>query len=149
MCSYCGCQAITVIGRFMAEHDDVVNALTALRTACGRGDLPATVAAVEAMTSLLHPHTHAEEVGLFAVMGADEEFHDHIEVLCGEHRGLDDLLDAIAAGGFDRFDAFERALRAHIEKEDNGLFPAAAIALSGPDWDRVEALTPPPQLSRP
>lgn len=145
MCSYCGCQAITVIGRFMAEHDDVVNALTALRSACSRSDAAAAVAAVHTMSGLLHPHTHAEEVGLFAVMGEDEEFHDHIEVLCGEHRLLDDLLDAIATGAFDRFDAFERALRAHIDKEDNGLFPAAAIALSGPDWDRVDSLTPPPR----
>jgi hemerythrin-like domain-containing protein len=145
VCSYCGCQAITVIGRFMAEHDDVVNGLTALRSACAAEDAPATVAAVQVMAGLLHPHTHAEEVGLFAVMGQDEEFHDHIDVLCGEHRGLDGLLDELAAGAFDRFGAFERALRAHIDKEDNGLFPAAAIALSGPDWDRVDALTPPPR----
>ena len=145
MCSYCGCQSITVIGRFMAEHDDVVNALTALRAACAAEDRASTVAAVHVMAELLHPHTHAEEVGLFAVMGEDEEFHDHIGVLCGEHRHLDDLLDELAAGGFGRFEAFEVALRAHIEKEDNGLFPAAAIALSGPDWDRVDSLTPPPR----
>lgn len=143
MCSYCGCQAITVIGRFMAEHEDVVNALSALRSACVRTDAAAALAAVRVMAGLLRPHTRAEEVGLFAVMGEDEEFHEHIDVLCGEHQMLDDLLDAIASGAFDRFDAFERALRAHIDKEDNGLFPAAAIALSGPDWDRVDALTPP------
>ena len=144
MCSYCGCQSITVIGRFMAEHDDVINALTALRAACAHEDADATVVAAGAMGTLLHPHTHAEEVGLFTVMGEDEEFHEHIDVLCGEHRMLDDLLDAIAAGAFDRFEPFEHALRAHLDKEDNGLFPAAAIALSGPDWERVESLTPPP-----
>ncbi len=144
MCSYCGCQSITVIGRFMAEHDDVVNALTALRAACTRHDRAATVAAVDLLATLLQPHTHAEEVGLFAVMGEDEEFHDHIGILCGEHRTLDELLRSLRGGAFDRFEEFELVLRRHIDKEDNGLFPAAAIALSGPDWDRVTDLTPPP-----
>ena len=26
MCSYCGCDSITVIGRFMNEHVEIVNA---------------------------------------------------------------------------------------------------------------------------
>ena len=34
---------------------------------------------------------------------------------------------------------FEDALRDHIDKEDNGLFPAANIAISGEDWERVVA----------
>lgn len=126
----------------MDEHD-IVNALTALRAACAAADLEATGAAVEVMAGLLHPHTHAEEIGLFTVMGEDEEFHDHIETLCGEHRSLDAFLDDLAGGAFDRFDEFELALRRHIDKEDNGLFPAAAIALTGPDWERVTTLTPP------
>ena len=31
-------------------------------------------------------------------------------------------------------------LREHINKEENGLFPAAAIALDGDAWDRSQAL---------
>lgn len=34
------------------------------------------------------------------------------------------------------------ALRNHIHREENGLFPAAAIALSGADWAEVEDITP-------
>jgi len=37
---------------------------------------------------------------------------------------------------------FENALRNHIDKEDNGLFPAAAIALGGPEWVEVHDITP-------
>ncbi len=29
-------------------------------------------------------------------------------------------------------------LDAHIAREENGVFPAAATALDGPAWDRVE-----------
>ena len=44
---------------------------------------------------------------------------------------------------WDLFPRFEDALREHINREDNGLFPAAAIHLGGPEWDEVERLTPP------
>ncbi len=142
MCSYCGCQAITVIGRFMAEHEEIVNALSRLRSTCAAGDGEAVVEAAGHMGALLHPHTQAEEVGLFAVMRTDPEFTAHIESLCVEHVTLDEHLQRIVAGEHSRFAEFERALRVHLDREDNGLFPAAAIALNGPDWERVDALTP-------
>ena len=37
---------------------------------------------------------------------------------------------------------FERALRAHIDKEDNSIFPAAAVGLDGADWLEVHDTTP-------
>ncbi|MEI2774409.1 MAG: hemerythrin domain-containing protein [Tetrasphaera sp.] len=144
MCSYCGCDQITIIGRFMAEHVDVINALTALRAACHADDRPAVVPAVDAMIHVLDPHTHAEEVGLFTVMRRDPVFTDHIASLCAEHTQLDDVLAEIRGGAHERFDAFEHALRVHIDREDNGLFPAAAVAMSGADWDEIEELTPAP-----
>ena len=52
------------------------------------------------------------------------------------------MLDEIGSGRTAAMEAFERALRCHIDREENGLFPAAAIAFSGPEWDRVAALTP-------
>lgn len=142
MCSYCGCEAITLIGRFMGEHVEISNALSELRTACHDGDGERTRAAAATMAGLLTPHTHAEEVGLFAVMREDETFTDHIDSLCGEHRSIDALLSRIAAGEFAGFAEFEHVLHHHIEREDNGLFPAAHIAMSGEDWTRIDALTP-------
>ena len=38
-------------------------------------------------------------------------------------------------------DTFEDALRAHIDKEDNGLFPAAALGLDGDEWAEVDTTT--------
>ncbi|GAA4404260.1 hemerythrin domain-containing protein [Fodinibacter luteus] len=142
MCSYCGCESIDVIGRFMAEHVEIVNASGVLRRACERGDAEAVVAAADALGRLLHPHTGAEEAGLFAVLSEDDEFTDHVRSLCAEHTSLDAALAAVRDGDHASFPAFDLALRAHIDREENGLFPAAAIAFAGPEWERVTALTP-------
>ncbi|WP_109471290.1 hemerythrin domain-containing protein [Ornithinimicrobium cavernae] len=142
MCSYCGCQSITVVGRFMAEHDEIINSTGELVRAASTGDAERVRETARVVAGLLHPHTHAEEVGLFSVLREQEEFTDHIDVLCGEHSSLDELLEAVAAGAHDRAPAFEKALRTHIDKEDNGLFPAAAMSLDGTEWERVDATTP-------
>lgn len=62
--------------------------------------------------------------------------------LCAEHTALDAALAAVRGGDHASFPAFELALRHHIDREENGLFPAAAIAFAGMEWERVTALTP-------
>ena len=142
MCSYCGCESIDVIGRFMAEHVDIVNATGDLRRACAARDPAWVDRASDALAALLHPHTGAEEAGLFSVMAEDPEFTDHVRRLCAEHADLDAGLERLRAGEPGSFPEFERALRDHIDREENGLFPAAAVAFAGPEWERVSALTP-------
>ena len=144
MCSYCGCESIEVVGRFMAEHVDIVNATTELRHASAAGDGPGVARAVVGIERLLHPHTKNEEVGLFAVLRRQEEFTEHVDTLCSEHTALDEQLVRISDGEHDLVPTFLAELRAHIDKEENGLFPASAIALSGAEWDEVEASTPDP-----
>jgi hemerythrin-like domain-containing protein len=140
MCSYCGCADLEVVGRFMAEHEHIINHLSALRSSLD--DEPRRRAAARHLNAHLTPHVVAEEAGLFTVMARDELFTDHIARLCGEHHELDELLGAVADGEVALFSCFEDALRDHIDREDNGLFPAAAIHLGGPEWDEVELLTP-------
>ena len=142
MCSYCGCESVTVVGRFMAEHVDIINACGDLRRACAGGDADVTSRAVGQLQDLLRPHTSAEEAGMFTVLAEDREFTEHVRSLCAEHETLDEILDEIGQGRTATMAAFERALRVHIDREENGLFPAAAIAFAGPEWDRVLALTP-------
>ena len=142
MCSYCGCESIEVIGRFMAEHVEIINATGDLRRAVATGQAEPVEAARARVAQLLWPHTTAEEGGLFRVLGRDEGFSEHIETLCGEHRTLDDYLAGVAPGDEVAMARFEDALRDHIDKEDNGLFPAAAIALDGPQWLEVHESTP-------
>jgi hemerythrin-like domain-containing protein len=139
MCSYCGCADLEVVGRFMAEHEHIINHLGALRAAL---DDPARRrTAADALAAHLTPHVEAEEVGLFTVLARDELFTDHIARLCAEHHELDELLARVADGDVGLYPRFEDALREHIDREDNGLFPAAAIHLGGPEWDEVDRLT--------
>ena len=142
MCSYCGCDSIEVIGRFMAEHVEIINANGELRTAVHSGDAEALEAARSVVAGLLWPHTVAEEVGLFQVMARDEVYASHIASLCAEHESLAVHLAAITPGDRAAMTLFENELRDHIDKEDNGLFPAAAIALGGPEWLEVHEITP-------
>lgn len=142
MCSYCGCESIEVIGRFMAEHEQIINATGDLRRAVAAGDPDAVDVTRAAVARLLWPHTTAEEVGLFHVMARDEVYAAHIATLCQEHQSLDALLGTITAGDEAAMWRFEEMLREHIDKEDNGLFPAAAIALDGDDWVEVHQTTP-------
>jgi hypothetical protein len=142
MCSYCGCQSIEVVGRFTSEHEEIINAAGDLRRAVQAGESAAVAHSAEVLRVLLDPHTRAEEVGLFRVLRRDPGFTEHVDSLCGEHTSLDAMLATIADGDHTGLDTFVGALRRHIDREENGLFPAAAIGLDGPDWEEVDALTP-------
>ncbi|WP_298885855.1 hemerythrin domain-containing protein [uncultured Serinicoccus sp.] len=138
----------------MAEHTEIINASGELRRACEGRSAPQVVAAVDRVEALLHPHTRDEETGLFAVLRRQEEFTEHIDSLCAEHTTLDAQLEAIRRAEADAdpvlVDTFLHDLRHHIDREDNGLFPAAAIALDSPDWAEVDEATPapaPPELA--
>jgi hemerythrin-like domain-containing protein len=147
MCSYCGCESIDVVGRFMREHVDIINATGVLRRAAETSDGALVREAVAVLRDLLDPHTEAEEAGLFTVLAEDAEFTEHVRGLCTEHATLAGLLDRVEGGSHGLVPTLERFLRAHIDREENGLFPAAAIAFAGPEWGRVVALTPGPPVA--
>ncbi|MFJ9460699.1 hemerythrin domain-containing protein [Kitasatospora sp. NPDC101447] len=144
MCEYCGCQALATIRDLTAEHDAVVNLIGAVRTAHHDGDAPGMAAAARAIAAVLRPHTEVEERGLFPFMAV--EFPDHIAVLEAEHRHIEAVLGE-AAGGTPTDPTWPRRLldtlgrlRAHILKEQDGVFPAALAQLSGEEWEAVEAV---------
>lgn len=139
MCSYCGCRSIELIGRLTVQHDEIVNATTALRVAAAEQDAPGAAHACVLLAQLMDPHVDLEERGLFAELRQEEEFTAHVDALCGEHRDIDREIAAIVAGDLDRVTPFIRLLRDHITKEENGLFPAAAIALDAGQWERLNA----------
>ncbi len=98
MCSYCGCRAITMIGRLSTEHVEIINATGVLRRVALDGDGDATDTAVVELAALLDPHTTAEEQGLFAELRLDEDFAGHVDALCAEHREIDARLAQVAGG---------------------------------------------------
>jgi len=142
MCSYCGCRSISLVGRFMDEHEDIVNAAGILHRAADGTDAHGVRESLEETVALLHPHTTAEEQGMFAVLRRNPDFTDHVDILCAEHAALDELAERIRSGERGLIDRFVGELRDHINKEENGLFPAAAIEMDGPDWEEAITLTP-------
>jgi hemerythrin-like domain-containing protein len=139
MCTYCGCRAISIIGQFSTEHEAIVNATGVLRRAAGSGDLVASRVAAGELAALLDPHTRSEERSLFAELRTDPQFAEHVERLCEEHKEINRRLTHVVDGDLAGASGLEKLLRRHIDKEENGLFPAAAIALGGPAWERVVA----------
>ena len=142
MCSYCGCRAITVIGRLSTEHVAIINATGALRRVALTGDGDATARAAAELATLLDPHTAGEERGLFAELRLDPDFADHVDALCAEHREIDAHLARAAGGDHADVVTLENLLRRHIDKEENGIFPAAAVELDGDAWDRIQERAP-------
>ncbi len=140
MCSYCGCrESVSIIGRFSEEHDIIVNAMGEVRRALAAATGDVIAARCAELRTLLDPHTASEERSLFAELRAEPEFTDVVDGLCAEHATLDAMLTRIAEGEHALFDTFERMLHAHIDKEENGLFPAAIMALDGERWNRAIA----------
>ena len=137
MCSYCGCRANTVIARYSAEHDEIVNAMGVLRRAATSGDRDDARVAAGDLAGRLDPHTVSEERSLFAELRQDAEFTAHVDGLCAEHREIDGTLARVVDGDLAAVGMLEEVLRSHIDKEENGLFPAAIIALDGPAWERA------------
>ena len=65
-------------------------------------------------------------------------FTDHIASLCAEHDELDEELDLIAAGDLTRITPMITLLNNHIDREENGLFPAALAYLDDDQWDVIQ-----------
>ncbi|WP_432493964.1 hemerythrin domain-containing protein [Kineococcus auxinigenes] len=139
MCSYCGCRDITLIGQLNAEHDAIVNASGPLQRAVDAGDSTAALELLDVLEGLLHPHTALEERGLFTELRRDPDFSDHVDALCREHDDLDAGFAACRGGDWSGLQDLLFMLREHIEKEENGLFPAALTALDGDQWERLHA----------
>jgi hemerythrin-like domain-containing protein len=145
-------RANDVIRRFSEEHDTIVDALGDLCRAADRGDAATVRVLAGRLADLLEPHTAAEETGLFRELRAEDEFTEHLGSLTDDHVDLDRRLAAIALtsthrdghghGSIDRAGVadFAARLRRHIDREENGLFPAAVIALDGAAWDRLSVV---------
>lgn len=141
MCDYCGCREFPVIGALSAEHVEIAETAGLLRRAIAVGQDDEARRLLAELTGLLAPHVAREERGLFAELAAEGSMADTVEALCAEHTHLEAALRVPGDGAPDWspvLSALDR-LHEHIEKEENGLFPAAVILLSMSAWERVQA----------
>lgn len=144
MCEYCGCQSLTSIDLLTREHEHVVNLIGEVRAAHRDRDLPRMAGAARRIAAVLGPHTEVEERGLFPALA--DEFPDRIRALEDEHRRIEAVLGEARHGtpadpGWPgRLLLALALLREHILKEQDGVFPAALIALGPDEWDAVDAV---------
>jgi hypothetical protein len=144
VCEYCGCQQITAIGELTREHDDLVAEMSIARTHLAADRKDAAAASCRRMLDILGPHTLVEEEGLFPQLA--DEFPSHVQALRGEHTRIEHVLNESRhhtptdPTWPERVLTTFHLLRDHILKEQDGMFPAAAIALDGTQWDQVEAV---------
>lgn len=142
MCHYCGCRDMPLLRDYVAEHERAVNLGGAAVRALDRGDSGRAGELLAAMGEELRSHWRGEEDGLFAVLGQDELYAEHIAPLVHEHRELAALLESVDLSEPRDQDRVRRAvddLHEHIAKEEDGLFPASLTTLSGRDWDEAIA----------
>ena len=147
MCSYCGCRAIKPIGDLSAEHVEIQNLCGEVRRAAMSGDYQLAGDRLVQLTEVLHEHDAVEELSIYPAMARHTEYRDKVDHLFDEHDDLDSVVDQALATIQERgpeqvewprvIAGFETLLE-HIQHEENGLFPAAAIALDTRDWEQAE-----------
>lgn len=139
MCHYCGCRQIPLIRDYIAEHESVIELGARALRALGHGETDSAHDLVVTMREELLRHWQGEEQGVFAVMAAqDPMYADYVAPLVSEHRELEDFLatiDLSAQADRDRLSHEMAELVEHIAREEDGLFPATLVSLSGPEWD--------------
>lgn len=138
MCNYCGCREFAEIATLTEQHDLIVNEAGDLHRAVASGDPSAVSLVRESLSRNLGSHTVREEAGLFRELALVSDVAPHIAELCAEHALLDSMLVAIEAGAVGAYERFETKLRHHIDREENGLFPAAIIDLEPDAWERID-----------
>ncbi|MFI8977372.1 hemerythrin domain-containing protein [Nocardia asteroides] len=142
VCQYCGCRDIPLIKEFIAEHESIVNLAGQVRGALDRGDIAGAREQLRRLQDTLREHWAGEEQGLFTVMRDEPECAGYVDALECEHREMAAVVaaaDLTTVAGRELVLASLAALRPHIEKEEDGLFPMSLTTLSGEQWNSAIA----------
>ena len=134
-----------ITDRFSSEHDVFLAQLEVLASLTRSGaSIEAISSSLRTLAKPLLAHAEAEERALFpdlepSMGGAGGP----LAILTDEHVTLhgqiDELTGEPARAELDRvFDAFQRLLRAHIDKEEQVLFPAAEQILGDERLARLD-----------
>ncbi len=138
MCSYCGCQSLTVIRLLTIQHEQIINKFGGIRRACELEDASSASLQAGQLAAMIAVHNKLEEDGLFEALKPDLEFAESLSKLRAEHEEIDKLVGRIESGEVSAIGELEITLRNNISNEENGLFPASAVTLDGPIWDAIE-----------
>ncbi len=147
MCQYCGCRAIETIGRLTQEHVEIRNTIGSIRRAATAGDPPAALVALQELAAILRAHDAVEELSVYPAMARREQYREKVDILFEEHDDVDAAIERALARaqeiGPETVDwegllTVLWTLSEHIEHEENGMFPAAAVELDPGEWEHAE-----------
>jgi hemerythrin-like domain-containing protein len=119
------------------EHRQMMSVLAALRRAVAQPDTDVDGLLDQLEQALAH-HTEREERGLFHVLGEVEVDPKYVGLFEHDHGHVVDLI-ASARHDRHRVEDLVKSLEAHMDREENDMFPAAEQLLGPADWDAVDA----------
>jgi hemerythrin-like domain-containing protein len=146
VCNYCGCRAIEPVAQLTAEHERIQNLSGDVRRAVSRAEFTTAATLLRELHDVLSVHDAVEELALYPAMARHTEYADKIGTMFDEHDDLDDVLETAlgtaqtadpAAADWAAVLAGLEVLVEHIQREEYGLFPAAAIALDPEEWEHA------------
>lgn len=149
MCNYCGCRAIEPIAQLTSEHEQILGLSNEIRLALNRGEQALAAGVLLRLQGVLEVHDAVEELALYPAMARQPELADKVGALFDEHDELDRVIVAAlqhadpSGATQDDWTAVLAALETlaeHIDHEEHGLFPAAAVTLDPSDWEHAAAV---------
>jgi hemerythrin-like domain-containing protein len=143
VCNYCGCRALAAIAELTDEHEQILRLSADIRRAVGGSEYVVAAALLGTLNTVLELHDAVEELALYPAMARDPELAEKVGTLFDEHDELDRVVRAVlAASGTDPSTAdwaglltALEMLAEHIDHEEHGVFPAAAVSLDPADWE--------------
>jgi hemerythrin-like domain-containing protein len=119
------------------EHRALMTILGNLQRATASAE-PDVIELLDRLERSLAHHTEREEAGLFRILGDVDVGPRYVGLFEHDH---DHLVDLIAAARRDRNNVKDlvKTFEAHINREENDMFPAAEQLLGPADWDAIEA----------
>jgi hemerythrin-like domain-containing protein len=92
---------------------------------------------LDQLETTLARHTDREENGLFHTLHSVEVGPEYMGLFEHDHGHLIELIDS-ARQQPEMIDDLIKSFEAHMDREENDMFPAAEQLLSPADWDAIE-----------
>lgn len=146
MCNYCGCRELEAIAQLTAEHEKILNLNGEIRRAVVSADHVVATGLLGRLYDVLDIHDAVEELALYPAMARFREFTDKVGTLFDEHDELDQVVQAAltaaertgpSSADWAAVLTALQMLTEHIDHEEHGVFPAAAVSLDPADWEHA------------
>jgi hemerythrin-like domain-containing protein len=119
------------------EHRQLITILGQLQRLAGEPDSGLDGLLDQLEAALAH-HTEREEAGLFHVLPQVDVSTEYLDLFEHDHGHLVELI-ATARGDRHSVDGLVKVFDAHMQREENDMFPAAEQLLGPDDWNAVDA----------